>query len=147
MLISLRLLGTTDLTSPVTSSQRRWSSLQLSRQISSTASIRSFGPVGCFSPCLLALYSSGHTPYVFSPPTFGVRCVLIRCFRPSIPLSLLDGLAHLSTATIISCLSLLSSGSAFPSRSYSHSFRGTSTWRGLSASILMTWISLIGTTN
>jgi hypothetical protein len=50
-------------------------------------------------------------------------------------------------ATTTFCFDLLSSGSVFLSQSYSHSSRGTSTLHGRSASTLMTWISLIGTTN
>jgi hypothetical protein len=73
--------------------------------------------------------------------------VLTRGCRRSIQSSPLDGLARLFTATTTSCLNPLSSGSVFLSRSYSHSSRGTSTLRGLSASTQMTWISLIGTTN
>ena len=145
--ISLHLPGMMDLMSPVMSSRRRWSSPQLPRRISSTALIQGFGPVGSFSPCSLALFSFGYTPYVpVFPPSIRVLVVLIRGFRPSIRSSPPDGFQHLSTAMTTSCFNLPSSGSVFFSQSYSHSFRGTSTWHGRSASILMTWISLIGTT-
>ena len=136
-----------DMTSPVTSSRRRWSSLQLLRQISLTDSIRSFGPAGCFSPCLLALCSSSHTPYALVFSSTSAVVVLTRGSRPSIQSSPLDGFLPQSMATITSCFNLLSSGSVFLLRSCSHSSRGTSTLRGLSASTRTTWISSIGTTN
>ena len=67
--------------------------------------------------------------------------------RPSTQSSPLDGFLPLSMGTIISCLNRLSFGSVSLLHSYSHSCRGICTWRGLSASTLMTWISSIGTTN
>lgn len=145
--ISLLLPGTTVSMSVVSSSRRRWSSPPLLQRISSTVSIQGFGPVGCSSPCLSALFLSGHTLYVpgFQPSTCAI-VVLTLGFRPSIQSSPLGGFLHLYMATITSCFDLLSSGSVFLSQSYSHSSRGTSTLRGRLVSIPMTWIFLIGTT-
>ena len=136
-----------DMTSPNSSSRRLWSSPQLLQQISLTDSIRNSGLAGCSSPCLLALYSSSHTRYVLVFSSTSVAVVQTCGSRPSTQSSPLDGFPPLSMGMIISCLNRLSSGSVSLSHSYSHSCRGTCTWRGLSASTLMTWISSIGTTN
>ena len=125
--------------SPSMNSPRRWPSLQPPLPICSTDSIPEFGPLGCSLLSSSALCSSGHTPYV-QRPSFDHRSDS-GLNRPSIPSYLLGGSPRPSMAMSTICSAPPSFGSVFLSRSYSLSFRDTSTWRGPSASTLMTSIS------